>query len=44
MGSDEGIEYVEGLADVEAFFVAEDGSPVSSSGLRLEGETLVVLE
>jgi thiamine biosynthesis lipoprotein len=44
MGSDEGLEYVEGLADVEAFFVAEDGSPILSSGLRLEEETLVVLE
>jgi thiamine biosynthesis lipoprotein len=44
MGSDEGIEFVEGLADVEALFVAEDGSPILSSGLRLEEETLVVLE
>jgi thiamine biosynthesis lipoprotein ApbE len=44
MGRDEGIEFVEGLADVEALFVAEDGSPISSSGLRLEEETLIVLE
>jgi len=44
MGSGEGIEFVEGFAGVEALFVAEDGSPVLSSGLRLEGETLVVLE
>jgi thiamine biosynthesis lipoprotein len=44
MGSGEGIEFVEGFADVEALFVAEDGSPILSSGLRLEEETLVVLE
>jgi thiamine biosynthesis lipoprotein ApbE len=44
MGSDEGIELVEELPDVEALFVTETGSAILSSGLRLEGETLEILE
>lgn len=44
MGSDEGIEFVEGLPDVEALFVTEVGLAILSSGLRFEGETLELLE
>jgi thiamine biosynthesis lipoprotein len=44
MGSDQGIEFVEELPDVEALFVTEDGSAILSSGLRLEGETLEIFE
>ncbi|MFV1979214.1 MAG: FAD:protein FMN transferase, partial [Myxococcota bacterium] len=44
MGSDQGIELVEELPDVEALFVTEAGSAILSSGLRLEGETLEILE
>jgi thiamine biosynthesis lipoprotein len=44
MGSDEGIAFVEELPDVEALFVTELGSAIVSSGLRLEGETLEILE
>jgi thiamine biosynthesis lipoprotein len=44
MGSDEGIELVEGLPEVEALFVTEDGSALASSGLRLEGDALEILD
>ena len=44
MGSDEGVAFVEGLPDVEALFVTEEGSTILSSGLRLENETLEILE
>jgi thiamine biosynthesis lipoprotein len=40
MGSDEGIELVEELSDVEALFVTEEGFAILSSGLRLENEIL----
>jgi thiamine biosynthesis lipoprotein ApbE len=44
MGSDEGIELVEGLPEVEALFVTEDGSALTSSGLRLEDDALEILD
>jgi thiamine biosynthesis lipoprotein len=44
MGSDEGIELVEGLPEVEVLFVSEDGSAISSSGLQLEDEALEFLD
>jgi thiamine biosynthesis lipoprotein len=44
MGSEAGLEFVEQLAEVEALFITEEGSPVSSSGLRLDSERLVILE
>ena len=44
MGSEAGIGFVESLPGVEALFIAEDGSAISSSGLRLEDGTLAILE
>jgi thiamine biosynthesis lipoprotein len=44
MGSDEGIEFVEGLPEAEAIFVTEDGSALTSSGLRLEDDVLEILD
>ena len=44
MGSDDGMELVESLPGVEALFIAEDGSAISSSGLRLEDGKLAILE
>jgi len=44
MGSEAGLAFVERLAEVEAFFVTDGGASISSSGLRLDGERLIVLE
>jgi thiamine biosynthesis lipoprotein len=44
MGSDKGVEFVEELPDVEALFITEAGSAILSSGLRLEEETLEMIE
>ena len=44
MGGEEGVDFVEGIADAEALFVDDAGSTILSFGLRLEGERLVISE
>jgi thiamine biosynthesis lipoprotein len=44
MGSDDGIRFAEGIEDVEALFIHEDGTTRVTSGLRLEDERLEILE